>query len=382
MKKNILLPYLSGMSHMKVIVVSCLFILGAFSKIYAQHGINSIKGVYVERAVHAVNANAGSAVENDSTQPFALENVQISNGDVLAFDIPGFDDYIEENKIILSQIVLLIDNIKLSEFPAYIENTETDVVRFRFLNKRLSFENRKQLYKLPGKSVKEALIGIKIDESHILYFNQSAKLSFNEIKYWGIFGLILIAAFIGLFFLLIYKYKSVIKDSISGLPRAEDVNPSFSYSKSQFAFWTLIVIVSFIYIWAFTGDTDSLNNTALILLGITSATIVTGNLINKKEESKAVSEALQNQLRDYRTSKNSNFIIDILSDSDGISIHRLQAVVFNLVFGIAFLKSVIFDYTMPEFSDMQFVLIGLSSGTYAFLKSTEDVLKPSLAPTK
>jgi hypothetical protein len=344
---------------------------------YAQSSINVINGVYIERII------------NDTLiKPYSVTEEPINNNDIVAFEMEGFSDYAKENKIILSQIVLLIDDIKLIEFPAYIENTESDIVRFRFLNKKLNFENRKQLYKLTGSSMKEALIGIKIDESNILYFNQPVKLNFKEIKRWVNFGGLLIGVFTLLFMLLIFKYDSVLKSNISAGVNTEDSNPDiinvpdqievqpninatnivgFSYSKSQFAFWTFVIVTSFIYIWAFTGDIDSLNNTALILLGITSATIVTSNLINKSEE-----KNLKSQSRKQKIIQKSNFWVDILSDADGISMHRLQAVIFNLVFGIAFFKSVIFDYTMPEFSETQLILLGLSNGTYAFLKKAEN----------
>jgi hypothetical protein len=267
--------------------------------------------------------------------------------------------------------MLKIDDVELPEFPAYIENTESDIVRFRFTNRKLTFDDRKLLYRLPGKSVKEVLLGIKIDETTILYYDTPVDIRFNEIKRWGQFGWLLIAAFVGFFALLILRYKTIIKNGTGGLPMKEGEKTCYSFSKSQFAFWTFIIMSSFIYIWSFTGDLNSINATALVLLGITSVTIATGNLIDKDEESRLDPKVVRS-FRVKSSGKRSNFLEDILSDANGISIHRLQAFIFNLVFGIAFLKSVLSNYSMPEFSETQLILLGLSNGTYAFLKNQEN----------
>jgi hypothetical protein len=75
-----------------------------------------------------------------------------------------------------------------------------------------------------------------------------------------------------------------------------------------------------------------------------------------------------------------NFFLDILSDENGVSIHRFQSVIFNLVFGIWFILKVIHNIdsiadpsaVMPVLTDNNLILIGLSSGTYAALKATEN----------
>jgi hypothetical protein len=87
-----------------------------------------------------------------------------------------------------------------------------------------------------------------------------------------------------------------------------------------------------------------------------------------------------------RNKAGQNFILDILSDSTGISVHRLQAVVFNFVFGLWFLYEVFIhikgigpsstqdavNLVMPRFETYNLVLLGLSAGTYAALKTTEN----------
>jgi hypothetical protein len=66
-----------------------------------------------------------------------------------------------------------------------------------------------------------------------------------------------------------------------------------------------------------------------------------------------------------------NYFKDILSDNQGLSVHRMQVCAFNIVFGVIFLKSVVLDYTMPTFEEAELGLLGLSNATYTFLKSSE-----------
>lgn len=321
---------------------------------FAQTTINSIDGVYIE---------------TESEYKPVSEDM-IRNGDVIAFDIPGVYDYLVANNQLLRNVVLKIDNIELPEFPAYMLSNESGLIMFKFSFKHLTTEHRQQLYNLKGKATKEVLLGIKLDETNVLTYDQRARIYFSSIEYWGIVGGVLIGAFFLFFIALVLKYKSLIKDDVQGL----DVkSASYSFSKSQIAYWTFIVVACFIYIWGFTGDLNSINTTALILLGISAATTSVGTAINKNQEDKAKTqdEKAIKKLGEFRTTKK-NFFIDILSDGGGISIHRLQALIFNIVFGIAFVKSVIIDYSMPEFSEVQLVLLGLSNGTYAFIKNSEN----------
>jgi hypothetical protein len=173
----------------------------------------------------------------------------------------------------------------------------------------------------------------------------------------------------------------------------------YSFSKSQFAFWSLIVFVAYGYIWLVTKDFNTLNETALVLLGISSATIVTGKLIGKSEEERAKAAdkeeksdidnikrdqgQTENQqlgrhiqqlikFRSWKPGEHGGFLKDILSDADGISVHRLQAFAFNLIFAIIFVQQVLTTYSMPDFTATHYILLGLSNGTYAFIKTREN----------
>ena len=76
--------------------------------------------------------------------------------------------------------------------------------------------------------------------------------------------------------------------------------------------------------------------------------------------------------------------IDILSDENGISIHRFQAVLFNLLFGGWFIYNVIYnlslqniDNIIPDIQANYLVLLSLSSATYTAIKTSENKIKAS-----
>ena len=58
------------------------------------------------------------------------------------------------------------------------------------------------------------------------------------------------------------------------------------------------------------------------------------------------------------------FLQDILTDEDGVNIHRFQILVWTIVLGIIFAMSVVNDLVMPEFSATLLGLMGISSATF------------------
>jgi hypothetical protein len=113
----------------------------------------------------------------------------------------------------------------------------------------------------------------------------------------------------------------------------------------------------------------------VILLGISAATTATARVIDISDKEKFN--------RTHQDDFGKNFFIDILSDQNGVSVHRFQTIVFNAVFGIWFIGEVLvhlkpeilqanIDLIMPPISNNNLILLGLSSATYAALKMTEN----------
>ena len=69
------------------------------------------------------------------------------------------------------------------------------------------------------------------------------------------------------------------------------------------------------------------------------------------------------------------FIIDILSDSKGVSVHRLQNVLWMVAAGGLYIYSVATNFSLPDpsiISNQLLLLMGISNGTYIGIKVTEN----------
>ena len=199
----------------------------------------------------------------------------------------------------------------------------------------------------------------------------------TNLVYWCVF--VVLAAIIW----LCNKYFNLLKDVSDAA-----VKP-YSYSRVQLAFWTLIILSSFISIYIITGQIPVLADSTLILLGISAGTTTAASMIDASDQAKNIALS--------QDDPGKSFFLDILSDGNGISIHRLQTVLFNLIFGAWFIQNYLHnmsDYIhtnpvtvalpckdcmsqlinkiIPDICTNNLILMGVSSGTYAALKTTEN----------
>ena len=197
--------------------------------------------------------------------------------------------------------------------------------------------------------------------------------------------------FIGLWvvILILDKKYSLLRDNSNQLPKP------FSWSRVQLAWWTVIVLTVFITIIFKTGGIiPTFNNSTLYLLGISSVTTVSGTLTDISDQSNpGLTNLAQNM-------KGTSLLYDILSDKNGMNIHRFQTFLFNLIFGVLFTYTAyqqllltpacksgassaeikawvdcITNYAnqeMPVVTTNNLILMGASSGLYAALKTTEN----------
>ncbi len=175
--------------------------------------------------------------------------------------------------------------------------------------------------------------------------------------------LLLIASIVGLGAL-----TTLLRD---GDPKQPDFKKrAYSLAKSQQAFWTIVVIGCFIYVYFAQGLCEGvLNNTALLLLGISTATTAVSTLVGKQ---RATQEQQAAPADDHvPPSPHENFVDDILTDNEGVNIHRLQMAIWTIVFGGIFIHQVVKLGKFPTFDGQAYILMGISSATYVWFKKTE-----------
>jgi len=170
--------------------------------------------------------------------------------------------------------------------------------------------------------------------------------------------------------------KNTATDAASSVLNISDI--PYSLSRVQFLFWLLIIYISILHIWGFTDVLASPTGTVLLLLGISGTTFFVGNLIdNSSGNSNALAvnvtptQIINDLMKINQGRVRSKFIYDILSDGENVSLHRLQLVMFTALLGVYFSWYVIFNLQMPQFSETMMLLMGISSTTYAGMKSIQ-----------
>jgi hypothetical protein len=169
----------------------------------------------------------------------------------------------------------------------------------------------------------------------------------------------------------------------TGLIREPDIVPTglgpFSLAQTQLAFWTVIIIGGFIYLTILTGLPNSLNDSSLLLLGITGGTTGVAGFIDyfKKEGKTGTKPVSYNPNSPAFVKPKRGFLRDISSDGVNLNVQRAQTIMWNLVLGVYFIWYVVSNKAMPVFSNTLLTLAGVSSLVYLSSKGPE---KPTAAP--
>lgn len=143
---------------------------------------------------------------------------------------------------------------------------------------------------------------------------------------------------------------------------------SYSFARTQLLWWTILIIMSFVISYASTGVAEGLfNESTLMLLGISMGTVAAGQIIDTGDQSNP------SILRHQTNNEQQSFLLEILSDHDGINLHRFQALLFNVAFGFVYVIQFFSDKeVLPAFDNTTLGLLGLSSGGYLALKTGEN----------
>lgn len=171
----------------------------------------------------------------------------------------------------------------------------------------------------------------------------------------SIFSILIIIALI-LIVRFLDKKHNLLRDTSTA-----KVKP-YSFSRVQLLFWFLIILSSYIHVIFCQFILPEANESILILLGLTSSTMCASKLVDSSDDK---------EIR-HQNEESKGLFLDILTNNGGVSMLRLQAVVFNLLFGAYFVYATIKSDTLPLISMMNLGLIGISSGSYVLNKTIEN----------
>lgn len=268
-----------------------------------------------------------------------------------------------------------------------------------------------------GKAEKQISVGVALkDNSHLN--NQSPEVVLKILPRYFQGYIAALIALVAVFFLLAWRTPML---------RDGDKTSPFSLSRMQMAWWFFIVLGSFTYISVITGSFAAITQEAMILTGIALATYAGGKYIDVNRAGQALSTfqavkvdraGLQAQLDTARQSqaslskvttpdasqqaeltrlaldipkleeqlkaveakefslsdqvstreKSEDWLTDILSDRDGVTIHRFQMLGWTVVLGMMFAVETIQNLAMPQLGGELLGLMGISSGAYIGFK--------------
>ena len=215
------------------------------------------------------------------------------------------------------------------------------------------------------------------------------------------------------------RHSTALRDNL--LPQIPKNRQTFSLGRCQMAFWFTLIFTSYVFLYIILGDANVLNEQALMLMGIASATALAAVAVDVQKDTQAdavnsalraigitnytdvlgleleiaqrqdllvkeLSAAIRDQIRleiDDRRNKlkvykeniqaftSVSWFDDITTDINGTALHRLQVVCWTALLGVIFLFEVWRDLGMPQFSSTLLALMGISGAGYVGFKYPE-----------
>lgn len=314
-------------------------------------GLTVSTASFGQAAAPAVRPKPPRVVEARSNDP--KHPTRAGLGDAVILTVQGLDTYLAGDQDACGDLILFLAEVPIPGNPPEACDPYSGQVRFELDRGEDSDRAWHTLLAEPVSFTKK--VEVSLGTQGRLAFPSDVKSFELEIVPFvefvgyliGLLLMILVAAYLA-------RRTTILRDRVPGL--APEQAP-YSLSRFQLAFWSLLVISAYIFIWLITEELDTITGSVLTLLGIGSATALGATVIDQgKPASSTATPAAPVASR--------GFLNDILSDDQGISIYRFQLFAWTLVLGVIFCASVYNGLAMPQFSTTLLGLMGISSGTY------------------
>lgn len=345
-------------------------------------------------------------------------------GDRIHVSVTGLSAAVEAKEIDPGALVLYLDGRPLQGLhPVDVDPIQNELT-FELRRTDQSRQTWNALLGSPTGITREVRVGIGSEEGPELTAVVGEAVSFALVvlpPMWSLgMGLFLLAV---LFLFIRYALRrNIIRDTIPPKPPEDEMRP-YSLALTQMAIWFFVIIGSFLFVYAITGDYNNIiTSQGLILMGIGIGTALGAHSIdhNKQEsifqelrtlrsqharleaeigevESQLGQEGLDGaetqRLQGVRMEKlvkmedlsaqlplatarlsnpvSDGFFFDLVTDAHGVSLHRFQMVVWTAILVFVFGAGVYTNLAMPELDTTLLALMGISSGTYLGFKIPE-----------
>jgi hypothetical protein len=360
------------------------FLVGAMLSAVGQRA----DGVYhIACMVQMNDAGDGKKTAECTTHP--RQNGAIGIGGKVSFDVTTTQELMdEEGAPEVTDLVVFVDGKALPGTHPIVEwqrdeplppgSGESEegqgrdyVVTFRLtfpITRDLSTDKGKDSWKSLlgglGKERKEVPVSMGLINGPPLPSTYRAE--FVRLGSAGIGLFIVVAIVLGIGFLIVARKTGALRDK-EPVPAGSTISPterSYSLSRTQVAVWTLLVVYAYLFIWFITGEYNTeIPRTILVILGISAGTYATAAAVDKGKEDDKVKPAT--------VVKTDGFFPDLLTDSGGAGLHRVQFGLWSVVLMIVFVVTVYETLAMPDFNTGLLGLMGISSAAYAGMKVPE-----------
>jgi hypothetical protein len=301
----------------------------------------------------------------------AADVKSIGPGSRIVLTIDGLKEAVEKDKLQPLKLVLYLDHIVFKDIVADSYDPASNQLAFQL---NLSKDNRTGWNKLLGQlDRKQRTVQVSVGTAEGII--QSSTASDVQVPLviarpgWIVAGYVISLVTLVALFALGYC-TNALRDSTPD-PGPGKKRP-YSLARTQIAFWTYLVVSSFVFLYLVTGSLETITSGVLVLIGISTGTLVGGAIIDQAKATTAANAPPPTPPAPApEPPKSDNFFFDLISDAKGATIHRFQMVVWTLVLGAMFVIEVYTNLQMPDFDPMLLTLMGISGGTYVGLKIPE-----------
>jgi hypothetical protein len=342
---------------------------------------------------------------NNSVVDAALQDTIFVHVDKLNDMLTEFDNCLKTQPT--KQLVLYLNGLALKDLTGTLPLPRADgFLEFQLVRTSAAKDAWTRILSPPWPINRDVAVSVGFADQYPI--NSGKVVHFQVVHIWKS---LLAIVFLAIVVIVLVHYART-----TSLLRDGSATSSYSLARTQAAWWFIVILAGYILIAAVTGDFNgTLSGTALTLLGIGAATAGASAVVSISKEGEQ-HEALQRvaaqvdaqadqvaaaqeqmaaapgnaaivavhndavtQLQETadllgklnNLDRNEHFLRDILSDADGINIHRFQMVAWTLVLTFIFAEQIVGKLAMPEFDANLLTLQGISAATYVGLKMAE-----------
>lgn len=257
-------------------------------------------------------------------------------------------------------IILFLDGIPMKGIISVGGDKKSDVLFFVLHRDSASMMQWNLLKKILVEQKKKELsvsVGFEGEQAFPSKIMMAAELSRASDYFLAILS--------GTFFIIILSF--LVKRSNVLIDGKDTVSGKYSLAKSLLAVWVLLILFYLVFILSSTNSLPHLPNTILMMIVLSAITVFGTNVYHflypKSNQTPPPIEAMSK-----------GFLIDILTNNQGLNLFKIQLLFFNLFIMVHISIMVISEMILPSFEPGFIVLIGLSHllylGSLPFEKNT------------